>query len=167
MTFYDIICGRGIRVDDELKSLTASGEHINNKAKLWLEIADDDLDTAKSLMGSKKYRYIGFMCQQAVEKALKAVIQVSCAEGEMPPKIHSLVRLANLASVASELSDEQKNLIENISPMSIEARYPEYKERVLGSATTEDCERFIEQTGELLCWIKKRLWTMRQDTPTR
>ncbi|MDR1060201.1 MAG: HEPN domain-containing protein [Clostridiales bacterium] len=113
-------------MDDEAKPLAASGEPINGKATLWLEIAYDDLDTAKSLLASKKYRYIGFMCQQAVEKALKAVIQISCAEGEMPPKIHSLVRLANLASVASELSDEQKNLIENISPMSIEARYPEY-----------------------------------------
>jgi HEPN domain-containing protein len=133
------------------------GERVDDKAKTWLAIADDDLDTAKSLLNGKKYRYIGFMCQQAVEKALKAIIQVSCAEGEIPPKIHHLVRLANLAGVAKDLSDEQKNLIDNINPMSIEARYPEYKARVLDGITFEDCKRFVEQTEEFLCWIKKRL----------
>jgi len=130
---------------------------VDDKAKAWLAIADDDLDTAKSLLNGKKYRYIGFMCQQAVEKALKAIIQVSCAEGEIPPKVHHLVRLANLAGVTKDLSDEQKSLIDNINPMSIEARYPEYKERVLDDVTVEDCKLFVEQTEEFLCWIKKRL----------
>ncbi|MDR1299035.1 MAG: HEPN domain-containing protein [Oscillospiraceae bacterium] len=130
---------------------------MGNRAKAWLGIADDDLDTAKSLLKGKKYRYIGFMCQQAVEKALKAIIQISCAENEIPPKIHHLVRLANMAGVAEELSDEQKNLIDNINPMSIEARYPEYKDRVLEGVTAEDCKQFVEQTEEFLCWIKKRL----------
>jgi HEPN domain-containing protein len=97
------------------------------------------------------------MCQQAVEKALKAIIQVSCAEGEIPPKIHHLVRLANLAGVTKDLSDEQKNLIDNINPMSIEARYPEYKAQVLDGAAVADCKYFVEQTEEFLCWIKERL----------
>jgi HEPN domain-containing protein len=130
---------------------------VSDKVKAWLAIADDDLDTAKSLLNGKKYRYIGFMCQQAVEKALKAVIQISCAEGEMPPKIHHLVRLANLAGVTEDLSEGQINLIDNINPMSIEARYPEYKERVLEGITVEDCIQFVKQTEEFLCWIKKRL----------
>ena len=41
-----------------------------------------------------RYLYVGFMCQQTIEKALKAVITGYCEEGEVPPKIHDLGKLA-------------------------------------------------------------------------
>lgn len=43
------------------------------KVEYWLDIADYDLETAKSMLTSGRYLYVVFMCQQAIEKLLKAL----------------------------------------------------------------------------------------------
>jgi HEPN domain-containing protein len=37
-----------------------------------MEKADYDLDTAKAMLQTERYLYVGFMAHQAIEKALKA-----------------------------------------------------------------------------------------------
>ncbi|TEB05198.1 HEPN domain protein [Pelotomaculum schinkii] len=39
----------------------------------WIETADDDHEVAGHLFNKKKYLYSLFFCQQAIEKAVKAV----------------------------------------------------------------------------------------------
>lgn len=48
---------------------------MNRKEKIayWLDIADYDLGTAKAMMDANRYLYVIFMCQQAVEKIIKAL----------------------------------------------------------------------------------------------
>lgn len=46
--------------------------NIDVKIDYWADLSSYDLDTAKSMLESKKYLYVGFMCHQAVEKILKA-----------------------------------------------------------------------------------------------
>ena len=43
------------------------------KAAYWLDGAEYDLQTAKAMLETRRFLYVGFMCHQAVEKALKAV----------------------------------------------------------------------------------------------
>ena len=40
----------------------------------WLDSAKDDIDSANIMYNAGKYMYTGFMLQQSIEKALKAVI---------------------------------------------------------------------------------------------
>ena len=40
----------------------------------WVERAKYDLETAKVMLETERYLYVGYMCQQAVEKILKAMI---------------------------------------------------------------------------------------------
>jgi len=42
------------------------------KVAYWDELSRYDLDTAKVMLDGARYLYVGFMCHQAVEKALKA-----------------------------------------------------------------------------------------------
>ena len=42
------------------------------KVSYWLDLAEYDLDTAKAMLKSRRYLYVGFMCHQVIEKALKA-----------------------------------------------------------------------------------------------
>jgi hypothetical protein len=42
-------------------------------------------------------------------------------------------------------------------PMQIEARYPEYKEKLTQTLSDENCEKLIKETEALLCWIKQQL----------
>ena len=58
-----------------------------------------------------RYLYVVFCCQQAVEKTLKAII--AKRTGETPPRIHSLMRLAEKAAIA--LSEEQAQLFRELS----------------------------------------------------
>jgi HEPN domain-containing protein len=40
----------------------------------WIERSQYDLDTAKVMLATGRYLYVAYMCQQSVEKLLKAII---------------------------------------------------------------------------------------------
>ena len=79
---------------------------MNDKVLYWLEIADYDLETAQVMLDAERYLYVGFMCHQAIEKALKAVIS---GVDRTPPYIHNLSKLAELSGLYEKLSDKQKD----------------------------------------------------------
>ena len=39
-----------------------------DKVRYWDEMAGYDLETAKAMLSTKRYLYVGFMCHQSVEK---------------------------------------------------------------------------------------------------
>ncbi len=128
---------------------------INEKVKYWTDIADYDLETANAMLTSKRYLYVGFMCHQAVEKILKAYFTKT--KEDTPPFIHNLKSLANKSNIYQEFTEAQKDLIDELIPLNIEARYPTYKEKLLKSLNNEKCELLIKQTQELCNWIKNKL----------
>jgi HEPN domain-containing protein len=130
---------------------------LNERIEYWLKLSDYDIETARVMLKGKRYLYVGFMCHQVVEKALKAVISRDCAEGEMPPKIHNLTKLANKAGLYEEMTNEQLLFIDEINPLNIEARYPEYKNQVAANLSDNICKEMITKTEDLLCWIRERL----------
>ncbi len=40
----------------------------------WVERSKYDLETSKVMLDSARYLYVAYMCQQAIEKILKALI---------------------------------------------------------------------------------------------
>lgn len=130
-------------------------EKHNSKVSYWLEIAEYDLVTAQAMLETKRFLYVGFMCHQTIEKLLKAYY-VSVLE-DTPPYIHNLSRLANLAGLFEQLSEEQKDLLDLLEPLNIQARYPTHKDLIFDSLSHEKCEQLISQTKELSEWIKNQL----------
>lgn len=128
---------------------------MDDKVKYWVEMADYDLETAKAMLQTRRFLYVGFMCHQVVEKMLKAYWSKTLEEP--PLKIHALSRLAERTGLDKELSEEQYDFIDSVEPLNIEARYPSYKERLLKSLNIEKCEELIEKTNEFSVWIKGRL----------
>jgi HEPN domain-containing protein len=112
--------------------------------------------TAKALLKAERLLHTGFFCHAVVEKALKAVI--SDKTGEIPPKIHDLPKLANLAGLWVNLENKYKELFKKLTPLQIETRYPEYKDKVAKTLTVKYCEKLISETEGFLCWIKQLLW---------
>jgi len=129
----------------------------NEKVQYWLDIADYDIETAKAMLNSGRLLYVGFMCHQTIEKSLKAIIARDCINDEIPPKIHHLQKLAEKANLFTKMSEEQKNIIGQLNPLNIEARYPGYKNRIAANLTNDICQNLITETEELLCWIKQQL----------
>ena len=128
---------------------------MNEKAIYWTEIADYDLETAKAMLVSKRYLYVGFMCHQTIEKIIKAYY---CSTREdVPPYTHNLKSLAEKCELLPLFSEEQLDFIEELLPMNIEARYPTHKEKMFKILTPQKCEEIIKQTEALCQWIKQQL----------
>lgn len=66
------------------------------------------------------------------------------------------MRLANLSGISTEMDERQLALLDVLSPLNVEARYPLHKSRLLESLTVERCGQMIEETEALLKWIRKQ-----------
>ncbi|MDR1110687.1 MAG: HEPN domain-containing protein [Deltaproteobacteria bacterium] len=130
---------------------------MDERAEYWLSLADYDIQTARAMLQTKRYLYVGFMCHQTVEKSLKAVIARDCADDEIPPKIHNLLKLAESARLFCAMSHEHQAFIKKLNPMNVQARYPGYKHAIAAGLNEEMCRELIEGTEDILCWIKRQL----------
>jgi HEPN domain-containing protein len=107
------------------------------------------------MLKSKRFLYVGFMCHQSIEKIFKAYI--TNLKNETPPFSHSLSYLAKKGEIYSQFSENQKDFIDQIEPLNIEARYPSHKELLMKSLSVEKCKEIINKTTELQQWIKEKL----------
>lgn len=121
------------------------------RVRYWLELAEYDLETAKVMLEGGRYLYVGFMCHQVIEKALKGYF------ADNPPYIHNLTVLAKKAGIYGLFDDKQKDIIDLLEPLNIEARYPTVKNKLLKSLSKERCKKILKETEALFLWIKARL----------
>ncbi|MCJ7772859.1 MAG: HEPN domain-containing protein [Desulfobacterales bacterium] len=127
----------------------------NERINYWFDLAAYDLETAKVMLDGERYLYVGFMCHQVVEKALKGYfVSVSL---DQPPYSHNLSILAKKSDIYSLLNESQLDLLDTLEPLNIQARYPTSKDKVLKSLTMERCRGVIKETEALFKWIKARL----------
>jgi len=122
---------------------------MDDVSRQWAERAQYDLDTADAMFEAGRHLYVLFCCQQAVEKALKAVIVRRT--GELPPRIHNLPRLAEVAEIESDR--ERVRFLGQLSGYYIQSRYPEGIEAA-GSAITQELAReVLGKTKEIAEWV--------------
>jgi HEPN domain-containing protein len=115
----------------------------------WIEQARYDLETARAMQDSGRYLYVLFCCQQAVEKVLKAMI--AKRSNEFPPRIHALMRLAEIASLG--LSEEHAQLMRELSNYYIQTRYPEEIPALSARITESQSDGILTQTEETMQWL--------------
>ncbi len=116
--------------------------------KKWLDRVEYDFQTAEAMLGAARYIYVIFMCQQAVEKALKAVIT---SRGEEVMPIHNLRRLAELAKM--EFKEDELVKLDFLSQFYLNARYKEDLADVSKGITRQVSEEFLAFTKESVKWI--------------
>jgi HEPN domain-containing protein len=95
-----------------------------DKVNYWLELCDDDLKAAKAMLKTENFLWTGLICHLIAEKALKAAI-VNIMN-EVPPKTHDLPKLADKTGVCGNLPEYYRILLNKLTPLQIETRYPEY-----------------------------------------
>ena len=78
-----------------------------DKVEYWIETSEYDFETAKVMLKSKRYIYVGFMCNLAIEKILKAYYVFE--KNEMPPYTHNLRRIATESNIYKHLNEEKCN----------------------------------------------------------
>ena len=120
----------------------------------WVERAIYDLETAKVMLDTARYLYVGYMCQQAAEKLLKAIIAQQ--NKEILP-IHNLSRLVEIAEIKNHLNSEQFNFLAELTPYCIEARYGDYKESLLEIIDEKRARQVYEKTQEIFKWLYQKI----------
>lgn len=128
---------------------------MNTKAEKWLNVAESDLETAEFCFGGKRYLWSLFMCQQAIEKALKS-LYIDIYE-EIPPKKHDLIELAEMVNLLKECPEETKDLFRRLTRYYIKTRYPEHIEDLSKNADGHTTEALLNRTKEVFKWIKEKL----------
>ena len=125
------------------------------RANKWLEMVSEDLSVAEVLYKTGHWLYVGFMCHQVIEKTLKAYWCV-CRDDD-PPYIHDHGRIAKGCGIYTKMSEEQKDFLEGIRRMNIEARYQEVKDAVARSLNRENTAEILETTKQMHAWILQKL----------
>ena len=127
----------------------------NKRIEYWLDIAHYDLVSAKAMLESKRFLYVGFLCHQVVEKCLKAYFWH--AQKREPPSSHNLLLLSEESRFDEHAGEEHFSLFDELMPLNIQARYPEDRELLLKALTLRKCEEILKKTNKFYLWIKELL----------
>jgi len=124
---------------------------MKEEIRRWLEQAERDFKSAKNNLNSADYYVASLLCQQSVEKALKAFYM---------KKFNNIKKIHNLVILAEELKLPKK-LIEycdKLNPIYIDTRYPDASgELPHEKYTRERSEDDIKTAEQVLKWLKKKI----------
>lgn len=123
--------------------------------KNWLAQANYDYKSAKVMLDGKRYLYVAFLCQQAIEKYLKG-IYVS-ERNETPPYTHSLKSLIDALSLKNDCCEENLDFILKLNSYYITSRYGPAIDEVTKSFKKKQAEDIYNKTGEFIKWLKSKL----------
>ncbi len=122
-----------------------------SEVKSWLEMAAEDLTTAKLAFEHGLFRQTCFHAQQCAEKALKAFL---LSKGENLPRTHNLVDLYEI-SKGHGFSAELREDLAVLSGFYLPTRYPDaMPSRPLGKVEAEEALNTAERVYR---WVKRAL----------
>ena len=124
------------------------------RVRKWLERVDYDIQTAESMLQAGRYIYAVIMCQQAIEKCLKALI--TYFGGDVLP-IHNLRRLAELSGVKDQLDKDQLMKLDFLSQYYINARYKEDITELSRGITGKFSGNMNHFSKEMVRWLTQRM----------
>lgn len=128
------------------------GGPIKKTTRQWLAHALEDFSTAQFLLRARKYLYVGFMCQQAVEKTLKGII---CQELDVtPPRTHNLISLADL--IDARIDEPQRHLLATLTDYYLNNRYPDVKAALSKKMTQTVARKMLSATEMLIQWFTEQ-----------
>ena len=125
---------------------------MGSEELLWLEFAKTDLGVAEHLYSQyypRPLEIICYHCQQAAEKAIKAVIWSYGAQGGMPKK-HNLSFLLQQMCNMVVVEEKYYDYADVLTPYGIAVRYP--NELFLEDRNAEDA---IYYAREIVQWAEQ------------
>jgi len=123
---------------------------VKKQIDYWSQSGDEDFSAAQSLLDRGHLRHCLFFAHLAVEKMLKA--HVTRQTEDLPPRIHSLVRLAEIAELS--LSTEHMSFLSSFGMYQLEGRYPDSGQLVLDTKTAREKLALSE---DILKWLRAQL----------
>jgi len=116
----------------------------------WRDGAAEDWEIAQELLTSKRVRHGLFFAHLSLEKLLKA--HVCCHTRDLAPRLHNLVRLAELAALP--LSQHRIDVLAEMNAFNIEGRYPDL---LMPPPSLEEANDYLRRAEEVYQWLMKQL----------
>lgn len=127
---------------------------MDKEVMMWLQFAKTDLGVAEHLDKEyypKPFEVICYHCQQAVEKAVKAMIVALQIPGGIPKK-HDLAFLLSQIKNYVKVPEKFFDYTESLTPYGIAVRYP-------GELQIEDyhVKEALTYAREIVAWVEKNI----------
>ena len=123
-------------------------------AKAWMDRVNYDWETARAMYKTGRYLYVVFMCQQAIEKILKAILAF---QGKEIKPIHHLPKLAELAGIRQEFDEDTLTLIESLSGYYLNSRYKETIETLAKAIGKKEAKDYLTKTERVITWLTQKM----------
>jgi len=123
---------------------------ISQQVMYWRKGAAEDWEVANQLVDSGRTRHGMFFAHLALEKLLKAHI---CKKTEkLAPKIHNLVRLAEIAEL--QLKPECVDTLAEMNEFNLEGRYPI---TFISPPTKKESQAYMKRAKGIFEWLTQKL----------
>ena len=124
---------------------------MEEEIKRWMEQAERDFKSAKNSFNIGDYYVASLLCQQSVEKGLKALY---LKKFNSIKKIHNLVILAEDLKLPKRLIDE----CDKLNPIYIDTRYPDASGDLPHKKYTQDkSQEDMNAAEKILKWIRNKI----------
>ena len=123
---------------------------IDKQVTYWRNGAIEDWEVAQELVSKGRGRHGLFFAHLAIEKLMKA--HVCRHTQDLAPRIHNLVRLAEMAALS--LNQIQIDIIAEMNAFSIEGRYPDSLIAPLSQGEAQD---YLSRAEEVYRWLMNQL----------
>jgi len=123
------------------------------KYEYWLDIAQYDLDTAEAMLNSRRWLYVVFMCQQAIEKLVKGLYVLYV--NDSVPKSHNIRVIIEKYEILlpNKISDECYDLLDNLTIHYLNGRYADYKQKLSERLNEQTATDLFNQSKEVFAWL--------------
>lgn len=118
----------------------------------WRQLARYDFETAEAMFRAGRWMYVLFCCQQAAEKMLKGL--VAARTGQLPPRTHNLMRLAEEAGLVPDEATASK--LRQLTAYYIQSRYPDEVQVLTSQADVHLAREVLRETQEVLQWLESQ-----------
>jgi HEPN domain-containing protein len=125
----------------------------NDKFEYWLDIAQYDLTTADAMFEAGRWLYVVFICEQAIEKLCKGLYVLY--KDDDVPRVHSISQIVKRFedSLSVAVTDEQYQFFNRLSSFYLEARYPEYMQKLSALLNEQEAQDILYKTREVFSWL--------------
>ncbi|MBI5373863.1 MAG: HEPN domain-containing protein [Candidatus Schekmanbacteria bacterium] len=106
------------------------------------------------MLDAGRYVYVAFMCQQVIEKKLKAYIENN---GITPPRVHNLINLSKMAGNYEELPDNIKDFLQDLTTYYLDSRYKEDISKLSIFMNKDKAGEYLQKTQEVLKWLTQKM----------
>ncbi len=123
------------------------------KYEYWLDSAYYDLVTAETMFKGKRWLYVVFMCQQAIEKLVKGLYILYVDDNV--PKTHNIRVLIEKfeAKLPEAVTEKYYNLFEDLTVYYLNGRYTDYKRKLSEHVNEQTAKDFLKLTKEAFAWL--------------